>query len=284
MNKLGFIEKRKISQLLNDSGYVLDFTNATYAQFIYEKTGADLYSKYGMSKGKNLEAIVSNESDAVVGKLLLELLQYMQFINKVNNGNRMLFNECVELGNRLIGRKNNTSNSNSSKIEVPKPLFDFSKYLSELTALTSFKDTPQARGHVFEKYLKNLFTASALEPRSAFKITGEQIDGSFVLKNEVYLLEAKWTSKKTDKADLVIFKEKVSTKSTFTRGLFISYSGYTAEALDTFSKGTQINIVLMTVEELAVSMQRNMLLSDVIWRKVRALAEEGNFNKTVFEM
>jgi hypothetical protein len=283
MSTLDFIEKRKISQLLNQGGYVLDFTNAKFHQFIIEKTGSDLY-KPEMSKGKNLEAIVSNENDTIVGKLLLELLRYMQTFGLVNDNNRVLFNECVKIGNRLIGRKNTPPVSEPTKTETPKPSFDFSKYLSELIALSSSEDTPQARGYAFEKYLNTLFTASGLEPRSAFKIIGEQIDGSFVLRDDVYLLEAKWTSKKTDKADLVVFKEKVSNKSTFTRGLFISYSGYTDEALYTFSKGTQINIVLMTVQELAVSMERNMLLSEVIWKKVRALAEEGNFNKTVFEM
>ena len=43
---------------------------------------------------------------------------------------------------------------------------------------------------------------------------------------------------KIDKGDLVIFNEKVSSKSGFTRGLFISFSGYSDEALATFSKWT----------------------------------------------
>jgi len=283
-NKLEFIERQKISRLLNHSGYVLNFTNATYQEFIIEKTGSDLYTKYGMSKGKNLEAIVLNESDIIVGKLLIELLRYMQDIGWVDDNNRILFDECAKMGNRLIGRENTPPASKPVKTEVPKQSLDFSKYLSDLTALSSWEDTPQARGYAFEKYLNSLFSASGLDPRSAFRVTGEQIDGSFVLKDEVYLLEAKWTSKMIGKGDLVIFKEKVSNKSTFTRGLFISYSGYTEEALATLSKGTQINIVLMTVQELAVSMERNMRLDEVIWKKVRALAEEGNFNKTVFEM
>jgi len=40
----------------------------------------------------------------------------------------------------------------------------------------------------------------------------------------------------------------------------------------------------MMVQELAISMERRMPLVEVIWKKFRALAEEGNFNKTVFEM
>jgi len=53
MSRLDFLERRKISQLLNIGGYVLDFSNAEYGQFVLEKTGVDLYSKYGQSKGKN---------------------------------------------------------------------------------------------------------------------------------------------------------------------------------------------------------------------------------------
>lgn len=42
--------------------------------------------------------------------------------------------------------------------------------------------------------------------------------------------------------------------------------------------------MLMTVQELAVALTREMNISTVIWNKVRALAEEGNYNKLVFEM
>lgn len=161
---------------------------------------------------------------------------------------------------------------------------DYEKNLNELKKLTDLSDSPQARGFAFEKYLRDLFQICGLEPRGSFKIIGEQIDGSFILHNEVYLLEAKWTSKQINKGDLVVFNEKVSSKSGFTRGLYISFSGYTEEALETFSNGRTVNIILMTVQELAIALTQQLDLSDVLWRKVRALAEEGNYNKTVFEM
>ena len=171
MAKLDFIERRKIDQLImmtadKGSGYVLDFTNATYQQFIIEKTGQNLYAKYGLSKGKNLSAIMTNENDAIAGKLLLEILRYMQSLNRVNDDNRDLFNECAVMGNRLIGRKA----KGDTRIDELKPSqsmsssFDYDKFLRELTALTNFTDTPQARGYEFEKYLNSLFTAARLEP------------------------------------------------------------------------------------------------------------------------
>ena len=284
MAQLDFIERRKVSLLLNCGGYVLDFTNATYGQFVHEKTGVDLYSRYGQSKGKNLESIMLHENDYIAGKLLIELLNYMQAIGNVNDDNRALFEECVLIGNRLLGKKSKSTIQPQTAPPVTKTTLDHAKFLRELQALSNSENSAQSRGYAFEKYLNELFKANDLDPRGAFKITGEQIDGSFVLRNDIYLLEAKWTSKIIDKSDLILFNSKVSSKSNFKRGLFISYSRFSEQALNTLSDGTKVNIILMTVEELAIVLQRSMLLSDVLWNKVRALAESGNFNKSVFEM
>ena len=157
-------------------------------------------------------------------------------------------------------------------------------HCDELVDISNCSDTPQSRGYALERYLNKLFEAHGLEPRGSFKIVGEQIDGSFLLYKEVYLLEAKWTNKKIDKGDLVIFNEKVSSKSGFTRGLFISYAGFTDEALATFSHGRTVNTILMTVQDLSIALERKLDLTSVLWKKVRALAEEGNFNKSIFDM
>jgi len=40
----------------------------------------------------------------------------------------------------------------------------------------------------------------------------------------------------------------------------------------------------MTVQELAIILSKQQNLETVLWQKVRALAEEGNFNKNVMEL
>jgi hypothetical protein len=145
-------------------------------------------------------------------------------------------------------------------------------------------EEPQERGYAFEKYLKSLFEAFSLQPRGSFRTTGEQIDGSFILRDECYLLEAKWTSKPVDKGQLVIFNDNVSSRSGFMRGLFISFSNFSGEAITSFASGRTINIILMTVQELAIVLSKQQNLETVLWQKVRALAEEGNFNKNVMEL
>ena len=284
---MDYIERDYFEQLFDMSlGYVLDFTNRTFQEFVYEKIQVDVYSRYeGLSKAKMLRRIMSDYSDVVVGKLLLELMRYMQAKGMVTDKNSVTFKKCVEIGNRLIGKKVSVKKSEKPSVSNLVALnIDYNRYLDELKAISDYSDTPQARGFAFEKYLNNLFDAYELEPRGSFKIVGEQIDGSFLLHNEVYLLEAKWTNKKIDKGDLVIFNEKVSSKSGFTRGLFISFSGFSDEALATFSNGRTVNIVLMTVQELVISLSRNLEFTKVLSAKVRALAEEGDFNKSIFDI
>jgi hypothetical protein len=59
--------------------------------------------------------------------------------------------------------------------------------LMQLTAMA-----PQPRGFAFETFLADLFSAYNLAPRASFRLVGEQIDGSFLLNADTYLVEAKW--------------------------------------------------------------------------------------------
>ena len=287
MANIEFIERELFEELFSmKTGYVLDFSNRTFQEFVYEKIDIDIYAKYpGLSKAKILRKIISDCDNVTVGKLLLWLMRYMQAKGMVNNKNNVTFKKCAEIGNRLIGRNFNvktpppTAPHNSTT-----PVIDYRLLLKKLTDISSNPDTPQLRGFAFEKYLKNLFEDYNLEPRGSFKIVGEQIDGSFILHNEVYLLEAKWTNKQISKADLIVFNEKVSSKSGFTRGLFISFSGFSDEALATFANGRSVRIVLMTVQELAIALSRNLDFTKILSAKVRALAEEGDFNKSIFSL
>ena len=285
MAQMTYIEKDYFERLFDmETGYVLDFTNYTYQRFVADTINIDVYKKYhNLSKAKILRAIMDDCDNVTVGKLLLGLMQYMQARELVTDEKKEIFQKCTEIGYRLIGKKVSAKTVDTVP-ESQKIEFDFKKYLNELKDLADYHDNPQARGYQFESYLNRLFKDCALEPRESFRIKGEQIDGSFVLRNDIYLLEAKWTNKPTEKSDLVVFNEKVSSKSGFTRGLFISFAGYSSDAVETFCNGREVKIVLMTVQELAVALTREMDISTVIWNKVRALAEEGNYNKLVFEI
>ena len=51
---------------------------------------------------------------------------------------------------------------------------------------------PQQRGFAFERFLDTLFAVFKLSPRKSFRLVGVQIDGSFELHANTYLVEAKW--------------------------------------------------------------------------------------------
>lgn len=55
---LKFSEYRDFIKLLNEAGYILDFTNSQFSEFTKEITGTDLLKKYELSKGKSLEAFL----------------------------------------------------------------------------------------------------------------------------------------------------------------------------------------------------------------------------------
>lgn len=281
---LSFTEQEKFERLFGmSSGYVLDFSNTKFQRFIYSVMNIDVYQKYDYaSKANLLRRVILDYDNVAVGKLLMELLSYMKDNISISDNEKELFISCADIANRLMG-KQSTVKSPARKDNITKIAFNYEENLKKLVELTSIENN-QKRGFAFEKYLFEVFKENELEPRSSFKITGEQIDGSFILNKEVYLLEAKWTKSPIDKGELVTFNEKVSSKSGFTRGLFISSSGYTSEAIQTFTNGRTVNIILMTVQELAILLQRNLDFKDILWRKVRFLAEEGNFFKNVIEL
>lgn len=87
MSSLKPVEKRLFETLLQmSSGYVLDFTNQIFAEFFRDTVKIDIYSKRysfnGESKAKRLRAFWETESDALVGKVLSEMLD----ICKYNSG------------------------------------------------------------------------------------------------------------------------------------------------------------------------------------------------------
>jgi hypothetical protein len=135
----------------------------------------------------------------------------------------------------------------------------------------------QKRGYDFERFLARLFESFNLNPKSPFKITGEQIDGSFDIDGNTYLIEAKWQDELTRESDLLIFYGKLEGKAAWSRGLFVSYTGFTNECLLAFSKGKKTNMIGMTGEEIHLILNDKILLTEVIKAKVRQAVETGEF-------
>lgn len=145
---------------------------------------------------------------------------------------------------------------------------------SDLLAVSNLK--PQPRGYAFEKFLTRLFDAYNLAPHGAFRLIGEQIDGSFVLDSETYLLEAKWQSLPVGVTDLMAFSGKVARKASWTRGLFVSNSGFSPDGLEAFRTGQPTQIICIDGLDLYEIIENRAPLRETIKAKVRHAAETGH--------
>ena len=144
---------------------------------------------------------------------------------------------------------------------------------NRLLKISSLSPSPQERGFEFERFLAELFEAFNLAPRDSFRPVGEQIDGSFQFQDETYLVEATWRNTPVGEGKLLAFSGKVAGKAKWSRGLLISYSGFSQKGLDAFVRGKPTNLVCMDGLDLYSILQGKLDLRNVLTQKVRRAAE-----------
>lgn len=111
MSDLSRIEKLKFEKLFEmGGGYVLDFSNRTFGDYIYEICNIDIYnSNYeynGNSKANRLRAFWERESNFTVEKLIKSLLLYWREYRIIHSKEitpieQELFMECEKICLRL---------------------------------------------------------------------------------------------------------------------------------------------------------------------------------------
>ena len=132
-----------------------------------------------------------------------------------------------------------------------------------------------ARGRKFERVLSRMFDDEGLQPRMTFRPKGEEVDGSFVLGERHFLIEAKWTKNPQPASSLYSFKGKIDGKLVGTIGLFVSMSGYSEDAVSALIAGKSINLILMDGDDLRAIVDGLITGKEAILRKLRAAAENG---------
>ncbi|MEG4207259.1 abortive infection family protein [Microcoleus sp. Pol7_A1] len=111
MSDLSSIEKVKLGKIFEmEGGYVLDFSNITFQEFIIENTNIDIsdgkYDYASGSKANRLKAFWAQEANYIVGKLISALLEYWQtkrLINhiEISQSEQALFDDCSTIPERL---------------------------------------------------------------------------------------------------------------------------------------------------------------------------------------
>jgi restriction endonuclease Mrr len=127
---------------------------------------------------------------------------------------------------------------------------------------TSGESDRSKAGFALERLLNRLFAIFQLQPRQPFRVTGEQIDGSFELDAQAYLLESKWEKQPLSEEHLLVFRGKIEGKSTFTRGVFIALNGISSPARDAITRGKSPSFFVMDGHDLMMILSEAISLTD----------------------
>jgi hypothetical protein len=277
MSDLTLVEKRKLEKFLGmETGYVLDFSNRSFAEFVRDSTGRDIYDSrydYGSgSKANRMRAFWQKEDNSVVGKLMKDILDYSD-----DTGTQAEM--CRLIAARLLQDSRSTQPPSSSQDDErlsqqqrrSQALRELKEEFFQLAA-----DTDRNRvGLTLEKLLNRLFEIFELQPRQPFRVIGEQIDGSFQLDGQIYLLESKWEKRPLPEADLLVFRGKIEGKSTFTRGVLIALNDVSAQARDAITRGKAPCFFVINGHDLTMILNEAVTLPEFLRKRVRLLAEEG---------
>ena len=263
-------------------GYVLNFSNRTFEEFFREVVGVNIFDarfdRASGSKANRMRAFWDVASDDQVAMLLEGLADAWEIYadEPIRETARDLLGKVVR---RLAGKSGVKEPANTKE----QTKIDSSASDALLQRLIKLSDlAPQARGYEFERFLKELFEANGLTPRSAFRLVGEQIDGSFELRNETYLLEAKWQNVPIGAGDLHTFEGKLGEKASWSRGLFVSISGFSTDGLSAFGRGKRV--VCMDGFDLSEILRLRISFENAVAAKVRRAAETGRPYVSVREL
>src|SRR5579872_1422768 len=170
-------------------GYVLNFSNKTFASFFSRDIGVDIYDDayaiHGTSKGKRLWAFLEIAQTNAVIKALHSLWEIREADRmergeeeKVLQAHARLSALIVKLGGKPLNNDGASPTTTSEKPSGPNET-TLAGLEAEFTSLVQMDEAAQQRGYAFERFLKRWFDVWGLDAHSSFRTVGEQIDGSF---------------------------------------------------------------------------------------------------------
>ncbi|MBQ6617537.1 MAG: hypothetical protein IJH67_14355 [Thermoguttaceae bacterium] len=131
MSKLSYREKNLMEKLFEmNGGYVLNLNNRQFGELIEEYSNIDVYSdpKYTSepSKAKKLRKFWNNESDSIVGRVILELLRIREDIIKTQSKDDCNFTDDLadeakrieKIANAMVGNAEDNFPTEAERFEA----------------------------------------------------------------------------------------------------------------------------------------------------------------------
>ncbi|HHA8989377.1 TPA: restriction endonuclease, partial [Streptococcus pneumoniae] len=143
-------------------------------------------------------------------------------------------------------------------------------------------DNPQERGYRLEKIVANLFRINDIDYHDSYRnrTNTQQLDGYFRFEGFDYLVEMKWEKNPVNSPKIASLKQKVDTKLTSTRGLFLSINGFRDEVIQDFSN-KDAKILFMDGQELAYILENRISLYEALKVKIIGASKTGNPNVSI---
>ena len=110
MAKISYVDLKKIDIFLTppstEKGYILDFSNASLREFIKSITEIDIYEEgkydnYGTSKANRIKSFLKKESNDIVSKVLLELVEYQKTLDSQYSSLKIQADRIIEIAHKL---------------------------------------------------------------------------------------------------------------------------------------------------------------------------------------
>jgi hypothetical protein len=202
----------------------------------------------------------ADEKLAIAREKVAALKKLVQPYEKLYEQQQRLEQEQVELRDRLASQRRFSE-------ELDRLRVDF------LAMHSRGNQAPQQRGKQFERFLNRVFGLFDLEPRLAYDLAREQLDGAFSLDTDDYIVEAKWRVQPLNREESDAFDAKVKRKGRNALGLIISISGLTADARDEYS--SRSTFITIDGLDLMAILEGHVRLDDAIIRKKRHVNETG---------
>ncbi|MBS2024772.1 MAG: restriction endonuclease [Deltaproteobacteria bacterium] len=135
----------------------------------------------------------------------------------------------------------------------------------------------QRAGAEFERFINHLLACYGLQPKANIRLVGEQIDASFRLGGNTYLLECKCLTEPVPSRDLQVFHAKLANKPRSTRAVFWSATRYSAGASKWVREsGNQRLFFMLDRAHLNHVLEGKEALDAMLLRHERRFEETGN--------
>lgn len=132
----------------------------------------------------------------------------------------------------------------------------------------------QKRGKDFEKLVYDLFRLHDFQPKQAYSLDYEQIDGYFEFHGDGFIVECKWEKDRSGVNTAHILDRKVKQKGRNTLGVLVTHAGLAQTTIECYS--TSSTFMSVTGHELYLVLDGRVGLEEMLSEKRRHLYATGS--------